>query len=92
MPWRANQAYVWIVIGFSSGGFVAGQDRLREAVAVALRRQVALELRDEEAAVGEDEDAEVARSLDEAGGGDRLARGGRVAEPVPADAPGSVPS
>ena len=45
-----------------------------EAVAVALGREVALELGDEQPAVREDQDAELARRLDEAGRGDRLAR------------------
>ena len=49
-------------------------------VAVALRREVAVELGDEQAAVREDQDAERARCLDEAGGGDRLAGRGRMAE------------
>src|SRR5437764_827756 len=55
---------------------LARLDRVRVAVAVALRLQVALELRDEQAAVREDEDPERTRSLDEACRGDRLARGG----------------
>ena len=42
------------------------EDRLGEAVAVALGRQVALELGDEQAPVGEDQDAELAGGLDEA--------------------------
>ena len=66
-------------------GAGAGHDRVGEAVAVALGREVALELRDEQPAVGEDQDAEVTRGLDEARGGDRLARGGRVSEAVAAD-------
>ncbi len=59
-------------------------DRRREAVAVALGGEVAVELGDEQAAVGEDQDAERARGLDEAGGRDRLARCGRMAEAVAA--------
>ena len=43
-----------------------------------------MELGDEQAAVGEDQDAERARGLDEAGGRDRLARCGRMAEAVAA--------
>ncbi len=57
-------------------------DRVDEPLAVALGRQLAVELGDEQAAVGEDQDTERARGLDEAGGGDRLARGSRVAEAV----------
>ena len=56
------------------------ENRVLEAVAVALGRQLAIELRDEESAVGEDQDAEGAGGLDEAGGGDRLPGGGWVAE------------
>ena len=59
-------------------------DRGRHAVAVALGLQLAVELRDEQAAVREDQHAERARRLDEAGGRDRLAGGGRVAEAVAA--------
>ncbi len=64
---------------------LARLDEVGEPVAVALGRQVALELGDEQAAVGEDQDPERARGLDEARGGDRLARRGRVAEAVAAD-------
>ena len=64
---------------------LAALDRVGEAVAVALGGQVALELGDEQSPVGEDQDPERARGLDEAGGGDRLARGGRMAEAVAAD-------
>src|SRR5207248_1802159 len=39
-------------------------------------------------AVREDQDADRARRLDEAGGGDRLARGGRMAEAVAAGGAG----
>jgi hypothetical protein len=60
------------------------EDRVLEAVAVALRLQLAVELGDEQAAVGEDQDADRAGRLDEAGGRDRLAGRGRVAEPVAA--------
>ena len=56
------------------------EDRVLEAVAVALGCQLAVELRDQQPAVGEDQDAERAGGLDEARGGDRLAGGGRVAE------------
>ena len=66
----------------------AGDDRIGEAVAVALGREVALELGDEKAAVSEDQDAEVSRRLDEAGGRDRLAGRGRVPESVPPDGAG----
>ena len=59
-------------------------DRRLEAVAVALGRELAVELGDEQAPVGEDQDAFGARRLDEPGGGDRLPRGRRVAEAVPA--------
>ena len=55
-----------------------------QAAAVALLGQVAGELVDQQAAVREDEDAGGASGLDEAGGGDRLARGGRMLEPEPA--------
>ena len=41
-----------------------------------------MELRDEQPPVREDQDAERARRFDEAGGGDRLARRGRMAEAV----------
>jgi len=47
--------------------------------------EVARELGDEQAAVGEDQHAERAGRLDEAGGRDRLARRGRMAESVAAD-------
>ena len=53
-------------------------------VAVAVLGQLAAELVDEQAAVGEDQDALGARRLDEAGGRDRLARRGRMAEAVAA--------
>ena len=68
------------MIGFSRGGFWPVEDRVREAVAVALVGEVALELADEQAAVGEDQDAERAGGFDEAGGGDRLAGRRRVTE------------
>jgi hypothetical protein len=68
----------------------AALDDVAEAVAVALGLEVALELGDEEAAVGEDQHAERARRLDEAGGRDRLAGRGRVAEAVAADGAGVV--
>ncbi len=60
------------------------EDRVGEPVGVAVLGQVAPELVDEQPAVGEDQDALGARRLDEAGGGDRLAGGGRVAEAVAA--------
>ena len=88
-PWRANQAYVWIVIGLSRR-----RASLRPSSAsvkrsrVALGREIARELGDEEPAVGEDQDAEVARGLDEAGGGDRLAGRRRMAEAESADGAG----
>ena len=63
-------------------------DRVGEAIPVALRRQVASELVDEQAAMGEDQHAELSRGLDEAGCGDRLARGGRVAEAIAPDRAG----
>ena len=59
---------------------LALEDRVLEAVAVALGLQLAVELGDEQAAVREDQDAERARRLDEAGGGDRLAGCSGVAE------------
>jgi hypothetical protein len=46
---------------------------------------IARELRDEQAAVREDQDAERAGRLHEAGRGDGLAGGGRVAEAEAAD-------
>ena len=55
-----------------------------QPVAVAVLGELAAELVDEQAAVGEDQDAFGARRLDEAGGGDRLAGRGRVAEAVAA--------
>jgi hypothetical protein len=63
-------------------------DRRAKPVAVAFRRQVVRELLYEQAAVREDEDAHRPRALDEAGGGDRLAGSGGVAEPEAADSPG----
>src|SRR6185436_14141602 len=45
------------------------EDRILEAVAVALRGELAVELGDEQPPVREDEDAERARRLDEPGGG-----------------------
>jgi hypothetical protein len=59
-----------------------------DPVAVALRAEFSVELRDEEAAVREDEHAERAGGLDEAGRGDGLARGRRVAEPEAPNRPG----
>ncbi len=66
------------------------RDHVGQARAVALGREVARELGDEQAAVREDQDAERAGRLDEARGGDRLARGGRMAEAVAADGAGVV--
>ena len=79
-------------------GFVAAAARCPraiagvEAVAVALGRQLAVELRDEQAAVREDQDAQRAGGLDEAGGRDRLARRGRMAEAVAARRAGILPA
>ncbi len=81
-PWRANQAYVWIVIGSVLRGRRAGHDRVREPVAVTLGRQVVLELGDEKAAVGEDEDAELACGIHESSRRDGLPGSGRVSEAV----------
>ena len=64
---------------------LARQDHRLHAVAVALVGQVARELRDEQAAVRQDEDAERSGGFDEAAGGDRLPRSGRVAEAEAAD-------
>ena len=64
------------------------EDRVVEAAAVPVLGQLAPELVDEQAAVREDQHAFGAGGLDEAGGGDRLARGGRVAEAVAADRAG----
>ena len=61
---------------------LAALDRRGDPVAVALRLQLAVELRDEQPAVREDQDAERACRLDETGGRDRLARGGRMPEAV----------
>src|ERR671925_269 len=63
----------------------------REALAVALLLEVALELRDEQPPVGQDQDAKRPGCVDEARGGDRLARGRRVPEPVAADGAGGGP-
>ena len=57
------------------------EQRRRDALRVAAVAQLAVELVDEVAAVGEDQDAAGARGLDEADGGDGLARAGRVLEP-----------
>ena len=65
--------------------FLTALDSGSEAVAVTLVGEIALELRDEQAAVREDQDAEGARGFHEAGRRDRLARCGRMAEPVAAD-------
>src|SRR6185437_3151629 len=58
------------------------QDRVLEAVAVPLGRELSVELRNEQPTMREDQDAERARRFDETRRGDRLARRGRVAEPV----------
>ena len=71
-------------------GGVADQHRLVEAGAVALLGQVARELVDQQPAVGEDQHAGGAGGVDEAGGGDRLAGGGGVFEPVAAAGAGVV--
>ena len=73
------------MIGSRFGGVPVPVISGRDPVAVALVLQLAVELGDEQAAVGEDQDADRARGLDEAGGGDRLAGRGRVAEAVAAD-------
>ena len=65
-------------------GLLALLDPVDEAVAVSLGREVAAELVDEEPSVREDQDAEVPCRLDEPCRGDRLARRGRVPEPVAA--------
>jgi hypothetical protein len=65
--------------------FLAVLDSGSEAVAVTLVGEIALELRDEQAAMREDQDAELARRLHEAGRRNRLARCGRMAEPVTPD-------
>ena len=77
------------MIGFESRGAVC-PSRIAswKRLAVAVVGQLAPELVDEQAAVREDQDALGAGGLDEAGGGDRLARGGRVAEAVAADRAG----
>jgi hypothetical protein len=64
---------------------VSFEDCVVEAAAVPVVGQLAPELVDEQAAVREDQDALGAGGLDEARGGDRLARGGRVTEAVAAD-------
>ena len=89
-PCRANHAYVWIVIGSAFEGLLALLDPVDEAVAVSLRGEVAAELVDEEPTVREDQDAEVPGRLDEPCRGDRLARRGRVPEPVAARRAGIV--
>ena len=63
---------------------VPAYDRVGEPVAVALGRQVTAELVDEQPAVREDQHSEPACAFDEAGGGDRLARCGGMAEAVAA--------
>ena len=72
-------------VGLDRDGVVARRllaalDRRDDPVAVALLAELAVELGDEQAAVREDEDADGARGLDEARGGDRLARRGRMAK------------
>ena len=59
---------------------LAGLDRRAEAAAVSLGREVAVELVHEQPAVRQDEDAHRPGGLHESGRGDRLARGGRMAE------------
>ena len=76
------------MIGFDRLLLGARQDRVGEAVAVAVLGELAAELVDEQAAVGEDEHALGAGRLDEAGGGDGLAGRGRVAEAIAAGCPG----
>ena len=61
---------------------VPGEDHVGEALAVTVVGELAPELVDEQAAVGQDQHAFGACGLDEAGGRDRLAGGGRVAEAV----------
>src|SRR5713101_2586355 len=65
--------------------FLAALDGRGEPVAVTLVGEIALELRDEQAAVREDQHAQGARGFDEAGRRNRLARRGRMAEPVAPD-------
>ena len=72
------------MIGSFAGRASSLENRVREAVGVALGREIARELGDEQAAVREDEDAEAACRLDEAGCGDRLARCRGMAEPIAA--------
>ena len=71
---------------------VPREDRVVEALAVAVLGQLPPELVDEQAAVREDQDAFAACGLDEAGGGDRLAGSGRVAEAVAAHGAGVLRS
>ena len=66
------------------------QDGVVQALAVALRGQVGRELVHEQAPVREDEDAHRPGGLDEAGGGDRLPGGRRVAEAEAPDSAGVV--
>ena len=82
--WRANHAYVWIVIGFEAGAVEPARISGSQAVAVALRRQLADELGDEQSPVREDEDAGRAGSLHEAGGRDRLPGRRRMTEAIAA--------
>ena len=70
------------MIGFDRAIVFAGEDHVGEALAVAVVGELAPELVDEQAAVGQDQHAFGAGGLDEAGGRDRLAGGGRVAEAV----------
>ena len=86
--WRANHAYVWIVIGVGRGERLALLDDRGQPVAVALGGELAVELGDEQAPVGEDEDAHRAGRLDEPRGGDRLAGRGRVPEAEAANGAG----
>jgi hypothetical protein len=63
-------------------GPLAAGDGRRQPAAIAFFRQLAVELGDEQAPVREDQDAHGPSRLDEAGGGDRLARGGWMPEAV----------
>ena len=70
------------MIGLGCGEILALFDDGGQPIAVALGRQLSVELRNEQAAVREDEDAHRSRGFDKPGGSDRLARSGRVTEPV----------
>ena len=75
------------MIGFVARDAGVLEDRVGEAVGVALGREIALELGDEQAAVREDQDPEPPGRLDEAGRGDRLPGSRRMAEAIAADGP-----